>query len=235
MKRRAFVNALAATATSGLLAGCNSQGSEGARKLIGAIGRRNEGLERALFSPGSRDHVSRSAKLTGTAFPRYWVSREMPVWDSAMRGVWRLEIGGAVKHPLSFSLDELVALRRTTERHNHYCVEGWTARAEFTGVRVAELARLVEPMPDAEFVDFLSFDNAYHESWDLDSALHPQTIVAYAMDGHMLNAGAGAPARVHSPIKLGYKNTKYLTKVMFLPKATGGYWSDRGYEWYGGL
>lgn len=218
-----------------MLAGCNAQGPEGARKLISAIGRRNEGLERALFSPESRDHVSRTAKLAGNAFPRYWVSRRMPVWDSAMRGVWRLEVGGAVKRPLSLSLDELAGLARTTERHNHFCVEGWTARAAFTGIRVSELARLVEPLRDAEFVDFLSFDDAYHESWDLDSALHPQTILAYAMDGHFLNAAEGAPARVHSPIKLGYKNTKYLTQILFVPKATGGYWTDRGYEWYGGV
>ena len=79
-----------------------------------------------------------------------------------------------------------------------------------------------------------SFDLDYHESWDMASAMHPQTIIAYAMDGRMLSAGHGAPARLHSPIKLGYKNTKYLTRVVFLPARNGGYWSDRGYEWYGG-
>jgi DMSO/TMAO reductase YedYZ molybdopterin-dependent catalytic subunit len=68
----------------------------------------------------------------------------------------------------------------------------------------------------------------------MDSAMHHQTLVAYAMDGHYLGAGHGAPARVHSPVKLGYKNTKYLTKVVFMPERNGGYWSDRGYEWYGG-
>ncbi|MDB4911537.1 MAG: oxidoreductase molybdopterin binding protein, partial [Gemmatimonadetes bacterium] len=78
-------------------------------------------------------------------------------------------------------------------------------------------------------------DDDYHESWDMDSAMHPQTLVAYAMDGHMLGMAHGAPARVHSPVKLGYKNTKYLTKIVFLPKRNGGYWSDQGYEWYGGV
>ncbi|MBC7896116.1 MAG: molybdopterin-dependent oxidoreductase [Cytophagaceae bacterium] len=234
MKRRVFLGGLAASAGS-VLAACNSRGPQGAKDLLRAIERGNEGLERALFSPGSHDAVAADASLTGSAFPRYWVSRTMPTWDPAVRGIWRLEVGGAVRKPVSLSLDDLVAMRGTTQRHNHYCVEGWTARAEFTGVRVSELARLVQPTADAGYVDFRSFDSEYHESWDLDSAMHPQTVVAYATDGRYLNAAEGAPARVHSPVKLGYKNTKYLTQVLFLPTRTGGYWSDQGYEWYGGV
>ncbi len=74
----------------------------------------------------------------------------------------------------------------------------------------------------------------YHECWDAESALHPQTLVAYGRDGHLLDPAYGAPARLHSPVKLGYKNTKYLTRVVFRRERTGGYWSDQGYEWYGG-
>jgi DMSO/TMAO reductase YedYZ molybdopterin-dependent catalytic subunit len=54
------------------------------------------------------------------------------------------------------------------------------------------------------------------------------------MDGRLLGPAHGAPARVHSPVKLGYKNTKYLTRIVFMPARNGGYWSDQGYEWYGG-
>jgi DMSO/TMAO reductase YedYZ molybdopterin-dependent catalytic subunit len=65
--------------------------------------------------------------------------------------------------------------------------------------------------------------------------MHPQTVVAYGLDGQMLGPAHGAPARVYSPVKLGYKNTKYLTKIVFMPVANGGYWSSQGYEWYGGV
>ena len=68
----------------------------------------------------------------------------------------------------------------------------------------------------------------------MESAMHPLTLVAYGMDGRMLSPAHGAPARVHSPVKLGYKNAKYLTRVVFMPTRNGGYWSDRGYEWFGG-
>jgi DMSO/TMAO reductase YedYZ molybdopterin-dependent catalytic subunit len=120
-------------------------------------------------------------------------------------------------------------------RLDHFCVEGWTAVATRTGVRLADIARLAGVQPEARYVDFESFDNDYHESWDIESAMHPQTLVVYAQDGHYLNAAWGAPARLYSPVKLGYKNTKYLTRIMFLPTRNGGYWSDRGYEWYGGV
>jgi DMSO/TMAO reductase YedYZ molybdopterin-dependent catalytic subunit len=106
--------------------------------------------------------------------------------------------------------------------------------AKWTGARFGDLAKLVQPTPDAGYVDFQSFDSDYHESWDIESAMHPQTLIAYAMDGHWLAADHGAPARLHSPIKLGYKNTKYLTRIVFLPQRNGGYWSDRGYEWFAG-
>jgi DMSO/TMAO reductase YedYZ molybdopterin-dependent catalytic subunit len=114
-------------------------------------------------------------------------------------------------------------------------VEGWLAVATWSGVQVSTLARLAQITDDADYVDFQSFDADYHESWDIASALHPQTLIAYGMDGHLLGADHGAPARLHSPIKLGYKSTKYLTKVIFMPRRNGGYWSDRGYEWYAGV
>ena len=139
-----------------------------------------------------------------------------------------------VKRPLTLTLADLVGMRQTTERVDHYCVEGWNAVARRTGVRLSEIARMAGVNPDAAYVDFESFDDDYHESWDLASAMHPQTLVVYGQDGRYLPAAWGAPARVFSPVKLGYKNTKYLTRIMFLPKRTGGYWSDQGYEWFGG-
>jgi DMSO/TMAO reductase YedYZ molybdopterin-dependent catalytic subunit len=99
---------------------------------------------------------------------------------------------------------------------------------------VATLARAAGALPEARYVDFQSFDAGYHESWDLESATHPQTLVAYGGDGRALGPAHGAPARLHSPVKLGYKSVKYLTRVVFLAERNGGYWSDRGYEWYAG-
>ena len=217
-----------------LLAACNSQGPETLLPLLRRMQDFNEGLERRLFSPRSRDAVQRGATDAGNKFPTYWISRSMPVWDEAARGRWHLEVTGAVRRPLRLTLEDLARLPRITQRVNHYCVEGWTAVARWSGVRVHELARLAGATADANYVDFESFDSGYHESWDIDSALHRQTIIAIGRDGHFLGAQHGAPARLHSPVKLGYKSVKYLTRIVFSPIRTGGYWSDRGYEWHAG-
>jgi DMSO/TMAO reductase YedYZ molybdopterin-dependent catalytic subunit len=235
MNRRRFISLGAGSVATAVLGACNSTGPASAKSLLQFAERKNEQLERWLFRTGSRNRIPVDARLTGRAFPRYFVSERMPVWNPAERGVWRLEVGGAVKNPLALTLDDLMRLPSVTQKVDHFCVEGWTARAEWTGVRVSDLARIAGATPDAQYVDFQSFDSDYHESWDIDSAVHPQTIIAYGMDRRLLGPGHGAPARVHSPVKLGYKNTKYLTRVLFMPTRTGGYWSDRGYEWYAGV
>jgi len=231
--RRRFL-ALAGGGAAAALIGCDSYGPRRLAGTLAAAEHGNEHVERLLFRHRSEDRIPSGARLTGDAFPQYFISDTVPIWDERMLGVWRLEVTGAVRRPLSLSLDDLQKLPRLAQRVDHFCVEGWTARAQWTGVRVSELARAAGITNDAQYVDFQSFDSDYHESWDMDSAMHPQTLVAFAMDGRELGVGHGAPARVHSPIKLGYKNTKYLTRVVFMPARNGGYWSDQGYEWYAG-
>ena len=221
-------------AASAALAGCNGRGPRWARDVLEFAESKNEGVERLLLSHVNLDFAARAARDAGRAFPMYFISDQVPVWNPAVQGVWHLEVGGLVRRPARIALHGLRGLRSITQRVNHYCVEGWTAAATWTGVRVSELARIVQPLPEAQYVDFASFDAGYHESWDLESAYHPQTIIAYAMDGALLSPGHGAPARLHSPVKLGYKCTKYLTRITFLPARNGGYWSDQGYEWFAG-
>jgi DMSO/TMAO reductase YedYZ molybdopterin-dependent catalytic subunit len=237
LDRRTFIAAGVAAGTTGLLtlAGCNSEGPKRARGLLRAAERWNERVERALFRHDAMNTAPAGVKAAGDRFPSYFISAELPVWNAAARGVWRLEVGGTVKRSLSLTLDELTALPRAELRLEHFCVEGWSAVATRTGVRLADLARLVELDPSVRYVDFQSFDSNYHESWDIESALHPQTLIVYGQDGRLLDPAYGAPARVYSPVKLGYKNTKYLTRVLFLPQRNGGYWSDQGYEWYAGV
>ena len=233
--RRRFLLASGGAAGALFLAACDSMGPASAKPLLQLAERKNETLERALFRHTSMNVPRSGAQPAGNAFPSYFVSDSVPVWDTAARGAWSLEVGGLVRTPLKLSLADLSALPRTSYTLDHFCVEGWTAVATRTGVRLSDLARLVGAQPSAKYVDFQSFDSDYHESWDIESAMHPQTLVVYAQDGHYLNSAWGAPARIYSPVKLGYKNTKYLTKIMFMPERNGGYWSDRGYEWYGGV
>jgi DMSO/TMAO reductase YedYZ molybdopterin-dependent catalytic subunit len=181
------------------------------------------------------DRAKDDARIAGVAFPSYFISQTVPVWDERVRGPWSLEVSGLVQNPMKFTLEDLRRLPFRSQRIDHFCVEGWNAVAVWQGVRLSDIARVVGAKSDAGYVDFQSFDDDYHESWDIESAMHPQTLVVIAMDGHMIGPAHGAPARIHSPIKLGYKSTKYMTKIVFLPQRNGGYWSDQGYEWYGGV
>jgi DMSO/TMAO reductase YedYZ molybdopterin-dependent catalytic subunit len=235
LDRRKFLLAAGGAMGAAVLAACDSNGPKSAASLLKLAEAKNETLERALLRHTSMDAAPAGAPIAGGQFPSYFISKQVPVWDTATRGPWALEVSGLVKTPLRLTLSDLASLPRVGYKLNHYCVEGWTAVATRTGVPLTEIARLAGVQPGARYVDFQSFDDDYHESWDIESATHPQTLVVYAQDGHYLNAAWGAPARIYSPVKLGYKNTKYLTKIVFMPERNGGYWSDFGYEWYGGV
>jgi DMSO/TMAO reductase YedYZ molybdopterin-dependent catalytic subunit len=224
LKRAASLAALAA-------AGCGWDGGP-LWPFLRAWDRPNHWLQQALRPPGGPRARIEPDGSESAAFPQYYVSPAMPHVDPR---IWRLEVGGMVERPLSLSLPDLAAMPRVTLRLRHYCIEGWTAVASWTGVRVSEIARAAGADPGAEFVDFRSFDAGYWSSWDRESALHPQSLIAIGMNGSWLTAGHGAPARLYSNLKYGYKSVKYLTDVRFTAQPTGGYWEDRGYDWYASL
>ena len=216
-------------AASTVLTGCDSRA---ASIFLSGMEHWNERVDRVLFSTDRLAPEPPASDLTPEAdFPSYFISDMIPLAPPD----WALKVGGLVARPGAFSLDALQKMRRTDMRVRHHCVEGWSAVAAWQGVRLRDLARQVGASPDARYVEFRSFDADYYSSWDIESAMHPQTILAYGMNGRMLYPDHGAPLRLYSAVKLGYKNVKYLTEVNFLPNRTGGYWENQGYEWYAGV
>ena len=220
--------------SAAFLAACDSRGPKAADKLLKYAERKNAGVETALFRHTAMDKVRHGAYDAGNKLPSYFVSPTVPVWDEKAR-----EVGARGQRPRrkSGAADSRrsAAAAAGVEPRQPLLRRRLDGSRDVDGVPFRELANLVRVAPEAHYVDFQSFDDDYHESWDLESAMHPQTVVAYGLDGKMLEPAHGAPARVYSPVKLGYKNTKYLTKIVFMPKMNGGYWSDMGYEWYGGV
>lgn len=149
---------------------------------------------------------------------------------------FRLIIDGEVNRPLNLSLEQLQIMPRSVMTIRHVCVEGWAAIVQWGGVRLRDLVALAQPKANARYIYFKSADG-YYESWDMPSALHPQTLMVYQKNGNPLSVENGAPLRLASPIKLGYKQSKWVTRITLvgdlLPKK--GYWEDQGYEWFGGL
>ncbi|MEH2419634.1 MAG: molybdopterin-dependent oxidoreductase [Nostoc sp.] len=149
---------------------------------------------------------------------------------------FRLRIDGEVSNPMQLSMADIQKLPLTSMVIRHICVEGWAAIVEWGGVRLRDLVALVQPKSNVRYVYFKSADG-YYESWDLASAIHPQTLMAYQKNGQPLSVDNGAPIRLASPIKLGYKQSKWVTQITFVSNLspTKGYWEDQGYEWFAGL
>jgi DMSO/TMAO reductase YedYZ molybdopterin-dependent catalytic subunit len=226
--RRRFLRAAGLVTLSGVA--CDSQRPRAG--FLGLMERVNERFQQALFDPRRlAPELPEGAESHLEDFPPYKISEEIPLAPPG----WTLAVKGLVARPMTLSVADLQRLPRTRSRVRHHCVEGWSAVASWDGVRLADLARLVGVDPRARYVEFRSFDNGYWSSWDLASALHPQTLLAYGMNGDPLQPEHGAPLRLYSAVKLGYKMVKYLTEVSFLPVRTGGYWEDQGYEWFAGV
>ena len=149
---------------------------------------------------------------------------------------FRLTIDGEVGRPMQLSMTDIQAMPLTSMVIRHVCVEGWAAIVQWGGVRLQELIQLAQPKPGARYVYFKSADG-YYESWDLASSVHPQTLMAYQKNGQPLPIENGAPLRLAAPVKLGYKQSKWVTQITLVNELlpTKGYWEDFGYEWFAGI
>ena len=233
LDRRDFLRLGLVAGPAALVAACGWDGGPVVQPRLAAIGRLNDWVgEHVLMSSSRLAPTYPPAARSGT-MPSYFISDQTPLPPDA--SAWSLDVGGLVRKPTRFTRAMLEALPSVSYTVKHHCVEGWTAIAGWAGVRVATVAALVEPLPGARYLRFDSFDENYYNGWDLKSAMHPQTILAYAHNDRPLRPDHGAPLRVYSPIKLGYKLTKYLTRMTFTAERPGGYWEDQGYPWLGGL
>ncbi len=230
--RRRFIAGGLRSAGLAALGGLACDGSRPHAGFLGVMERVNERFQRAMFDPRRlAPELPEEEESDPDEFPAYRISKQFPIAPAG----WALAVRGLVARPLTLSLADLRRLPQTRTRVRHHCVEGWSAVASWDGVRLAEIARLAGMDPRARYIEFRSFDSGYWSSWDIESALHPQTIVAHAMNGEPLQPEHGAPVRLYAAVKLGYKMVKYLTEVSFLPVRTGGYWEDQGYEWFAGV
>ncbi len=163
---------------------------------------------------------------------------------------YRLVVDGLVDHPLSLTLAEVRALVSRSQITRHDCVEGWSSIGKWKGARLGPLLDKAGLKDNARYIVFHCADSLemtldgsgqYYESIDLIDAYHPQTILAYEMNGATLPVAHGAPLRLRVERQLGYKHAKYIMRIEAVSdfaqigRGQGGFWEDRGYEWYAGI
>ncbi len=159
---------------------------------------------------------------------------------------WALRVDGLVAHPLTLSLGQLRVLPARSQITMHSCDEGWNAIGQWKGVPLGQLLSLAAPTSRASYVVFHCMDKRedgarYYESIDLFDAFHPQTILAYEMNGQPLPVAYGAPLRLRVETQIGYKNAKYIERIELADrldgfgKGRGGWWEDSDNAvWYAG-
>jgi DMSO/TMAO reductase YedYZ molybdopterin-dependent catalytic subunit len=186
-------------------------------------------------------------------FPRSEISKTpfangRPLEDEAYQRLetggfagWRLAVDGMVARPASFSLAQLRSYPSRSQITHLACEEGWSFIAEWTGIPLSDMLRLVDPLPQARFVVYFSMERGWWDSLDMAEAMHPQTLVTYGMNGGDLPVGHGGPLRLRVPRQLGYKSVKYVTRLTVTDslksfgRGLGSAAPEAGYAWYAGI
>ena len=186
-------------------------------------------------------------------FPRDMISKPFPAinttnpesdryqrWLAGGFAEWRLPVGGLVSKPVELPLEVLKRFPSRTQVTQHNCEQGWSAIAEWTGVQLSRVLQEVGTLSQARYVVFYTIDG-WWDSLDMLDALHPQTLLAYGMNGRDLPVPHGAPVRLRVERQLGYKNLKYITRMDVtdqlddIEDGTGAVGASHGYSWYAGI
>jgi DMSO/TMAO reductase YedYZ molybdopterin-dependent catalytic subunit len=252
--RRRFLIGSTLTASALGLSGCDvlveNPSVQQALRMAEGLTMRTQRLllgDNALAREFTAADISPVFRANGTSMPDGAQYQELL---SKQFSQWQLEIGGLVERPTKLSLAALKAMPARTQITRHDCVEGWSAIGQWTGVPLGNLLNSVGLKPEARYIVFHCADEYektldgsgwYYESIDLVDAFHPQTILAHSMNGHDLEVAHGAPLRLRVERQLGYKQAKYLMRIEAVSDLSqlyggnGGFWEDRGYEWYAGI
>jgi DMSO/TMAO reductase YedYZ molybdopterin-dependent catalytic subunit len=249
LSRRALIRTGAVGAGGLLLSGCDQLFENRTfRQTLESA----EDLHRVTQRALGRKALAREYTLADLS-PRFRANGSRSVADALYRqhlaqgfADWSLQVGGLVERPLTLPLAALKAFPQRTQITRHDCVEGWSAIGQWTGPRLGPILDLARLMPQARYIVFHCADlyrgRPYYESIDLVDAFHPQTILAWSMNGKPLDEAHGAPLRLRVEKQLGYKHAKFVTRIEAVASldgiygGKGGYWEDNGaYAWYAGI
>ncbi len=239
LRRRGLLTLAPAAA---LLSGCNQPAwHEPLSRAFSAVDMLTYRLHRLLL-PGTglvqeypRSAISEHFPTLNTTDPEDATHRAQRVNGFAD---WRLSVTGLVGQELSLSLADLHSMPVRTQITRHQCVEGWMAIGEWTGVPLSRVLQAAQLSDRARYIVFDCADG-WWDSIDLADGLHPQTILAYGMNGDTLSIAHGAPLRLRVERQLGYKSSKYLTRIEAVDRLDNfrnGYGNNLdSYQWYAGI
>jgi DMSO/TMAO reductase YedYZ molybdopterin-dependent catalytic subunit len=231
LERRIFLKRGLSLGALSLLAGCSITDQESVQRVLMAMSRWNDGAQQWLFSPHRLAPEFPESRITRPfPFNAYYSEDEVVEVDGTS---YKLELAGMIRERKPWTLAELYALPQVSQITRHICVEGWSAIGKWSGVRFSDFLARVGADTTAKYIGFQCADD-YYGSIDMATALHPQTIIALRYGDDILPPKYGYPMKLRIPTKLGFKNPKHITAMFVTNEYPGGYWEDKGYNWFSG-
>ena len=231
LERRLFLKRGLSLGALSLLTGCNITEQESVQRVLMAMSRWNDGAQQWLFNPRRLAPEFPESRITRPfPFNAYYSEDEVVEVDGSS---YKLELAGMIRERKPWTLAQLYALTQVSQVTRHICVEGWSAIGKWSGVRFSDFLARIGADTTAKYVGFQCADD-YYGSIDMATALHPQTIIALRYGDEILPPKYGYPMKLRIPTKLGFKNPKHITAMFVTNEYPGGYWEDKGYNWFSG-
>ncbi len=214
-----------------MLTGCDISDSDIVQRSLRSVSLWNDKVQAFLFGHDNLARIFPSSALSATdRFNAYYGSADVPKLDADS---YRLSLAGAIADKRPWRVSDFARLPQTSQITRHICVEGWSYIGQWGGPTLASLLHRVGADLTASYVGYECADG-YYGGMDMATALHPQTLIATNRRGGTLEPEYGYPFKIRIPTKLGFKNPKFVTTLFVTNRRPGGFWEDRGYNWFSG-
>jgi DMSO/TMAO reductase YedYZ molybdopterin-dependent catalytic subunit len=229
--RRVFLRGATSLGALTFLTGCDIVDSDSAERALLAVSKFNDRVQALMFQPHKLAPTYPESAITKPfPFNAYYDVDDAPEVDG---DTYKLEIDGLVENKQPWTLEELYKLPQEKQITRHICVEGWSAIGSWTGARLSDFLQRIGADLTAKYVYFICAEG-YSNTIDMPTALHPQTQMTFRFADEILPRKYGYPMKIRIPTKLGFKNPKHVVALVVTNEDRGGYWEDRGYNWFSG-
>ncbi len=232
IERRGFLRGSLSLGALAVLTGCDVSNDRAVQTTLHKMSTWNDRVQAFLFNPKRLAPTYSEAEVRRPPrFNAFYAIDDVKPVDMT---TWKLELAGLIGDKRPWSLEQINALPQTSQITRHVCVEGWDYIGKWSGVTLSTFLQRVGADTTAKFVGFKCNDG-YTGSIDMPTALHPQTQLTTHYADEVLPDAYGFPLRLRVATKLGFKTPKWITAMEVTNLYPGGYWEDRGYNWFSGL
>ena len=232
IERRGLIRGGLSLGALTMLTGCDVEDDGAISQVLTAISSLNDAVQSLIFDPTRlAPEYPASMVLKPPRFNAYYPIEKVKPVDGAK---WRLELSGLIENKQPWTSDRIAVLPQREMIIRHVCVEGWDYIGQWSGVPLRTFLERVGADLKAKYVAFQTADD-YPSSIDMATALHPQTLLATKYAGQTLPDPFGYPLRLRTSTKLGFKNPKWVTAIEVTNTYPGGFWEQRGFNWFSGI